>query len=82
MTALQVRDQLTEELRTSAQRSQLLAPAVGPGSPHGGCRIRRLKRGLRWRIDNPTMRLQMINVQEFARRLSTLGADGFTSDDV
>jgi hypothetical protein len=28
------------------------------------------------------MRLQMINVQEFARRLSTLGADAFTSDDV
>jgi hypothetical protein len=28
------------------------------------------------------MRLQMINVQEFARRLSTLGADTFTSDDV
>jgi hypothetical protein len=24
----------------------------------------------------------MINVQEFARRLSTLGADAFTSDDV
>ncbi|WP_148083427.1 hypothetical protein [Micromonospora sp. Llam0] len=28
------------------------------------------------------MRLQMINVQEFAQRLSTLGADTFTSDDV
>jgi hypothetical protein len=28
------------------------------------------------------MWLQMINVQEFARRLSTLGADAFTSDDV
>jgi hypothetical protein len=28
------------------------------------------------------MWLQMINVQEFARRLSTLGADKFTSDDV
>jgi hypothetical protein len=28
------------------------------------------------------MRLQMIDVQEFARRLSTLGADSFTSDDV
>jgi hypothetical protein len=28
------------------------------------------------------MRLQMINVQEFARRLSTLGADAFTSGDV
>jgi hypothetical protein len=28
------------------------------------------------------MRLQMINVHEFARRLSTLGADTFTSDDV
>jgi hypothetical protein len=28
------------------------------------------------------MWLQMINVQEFARRLSTLGADEFTSDDV
>ena len=24
----------------------------------------------------------MINVQEFARRLTTLGADAFTSDDV
>ncbi|MEU1606763.1 hypothetical protein [Micromonospora matsumotoense] len=33
-------------------------------------------------INNPMMRLQMINVQEFARRLSTLGADAFTSDDV
>jgi hypothetical protein len=31
---------------------------------------------------NPRMWLQMINVQEFARRLSTLGADAFTSDDV
>ncbi len=28
------------------------------------------------------MRLQMINMQEFARRLSTLGAEAFTSDDV
>jgi hypothetical protein len=28
------------------------------------------------------MWLQMINVQEFARRLSTLGADEFTIDDV
>jgi hypothetical protein len=28
------------------------------------------------------MRLQMINVQEFARRLSTLGPEAFTSDDV
>jgi hypothetical protein len=28
------------------------------------------------------MWLQMINVQEFARRLSSLGADEFTSDDV
>src|SRR4051794_21796199 len=28
------------------------------------------------------MRLQMINLQEFARRLSTLGADTFTDDDV
>jgi hypothetical protein len=28
------------------------------------------------------MWLQMINVQEFARRLSTLRADAFTSDDV
>src|SRR3954462_8974585 len=28
------------------------------------------------------MWLQMVNVQEFARRLSTLGADAFTSDDV
>jgi hypothetical protein len=28
------------------------------------------------------MRLQMINMQEFARRLSTLGAAAFTSDDV
>src|ERR1044072_1286604 len=28
------------------------------------------------------MRLQMINVQEFARRLSTLGTDAFTIDDV
>ncbi len=28
------------------------------------------------------MRLQMINVQELARRLSTLGAGEFTSDDV
>jgi hypothetical protein len=28
------------------------------------------------------MRLQMINVQEFAWRLSTLGADTLTSDDV
>jgi hypothetical protein len=28
------------------------------------------------------MRLRMIDMQEFARRLSTLGADAFTSDDV
>jgi hypothetical protein len=28
------------------------------------------------------MRLQMIDMQEFARRLSFLGADAFTSDDV
>jgi hypothetical protein len=28
------------------------------------------------------MWLQMINMQEFARRLSTLSADAFTSDDV
>jgi hypothetical protein len=28
------------------------------------------------------MRLQMINVHEFARRLSTFAADAFTSDDV
>ena len=39
-------------------------------------------RGLRWIINNPTMRRQMINAQEFARRLSMLGADAFTSDDV
>ena len=38
--------------------------------------------GLRWMTNNPTMRLQMINVQEFARRLSTLGGDAFTSDHV
>ena len=82
VTTLQARDQLTEELRTSAQPSQLSAPTVGPSGPHGGRRIHRPKRGLRWTINNPTMRQQMINVQEFARRLSTLGADAFTSDDV
>ena len=38
--------------------------------------------GLRWINSNPRMRLQMIDMQEFARRLSTLGADAFTSDDV
>ena len=56
--------------------------AVGRGGPRCGRKNRRPKRGLRWIISNPRMRLQMINVQEFARRLSTLGADTFTSDDV
>jgi hypothetical protein len=37
---------------------------------------------LRWISSNLRMRLQMIDMQEFARRLSTLGADVFTSDDV
>ena len=39
-------------------------------------------RGLWWINSNPRMRLQMINMQEFARRLSTLGADAFINDDV
>jgi hypothetical protein len=42
----------------------------------------RPKRGLRSINSNPGMRLQMVDMQEFARRLSTLGADAFTSDDV
>jgi hypothetical protein len=75
------RDRLTEELRTAGQLAQLLT-AVGRGGPCCGRENRRPKRGLRWIIRNPRMRLQMINVQEFARRLSTLGADTFTSDDV
>jgi hypothetical protein len=49
--------------------------AVGTGAADQG-------RRLRWIDSNPRMWLRMINVQEFARRLSTLGVDGFTTDDV
>jgi hypothetical protein len=71
------RDQLTEVMETAGQLASLLAAvagAVGAGTARS--------RGLRWIITNPRIRLQMINVEEFARRLSTLGADAFTSDDV
>ncbi|MFI5896230.1 hypothetical protein ACIA5D_39635 [Actinoplanes sp. NPDC051513] len=75
------RKQLTEELRTTEQLAQLLAPTVGRSGPHVGTGTAD-RSGVTVDINNPTMRLQMINVQEFARRLSTLGADAFTSDDV
>jgi len=72
------RGQLTEEMGTAEQ----LVPLLAAGACGGGRRNRRSKRGLRWIISNFGVRLKMIDVQEFARRLSTLGADAFTSDDV
>jgi hypothetical protein len=59
---------------------------IGPSGGKPGLRsvpgAVRPQRRLRWVISKPRIVLQMINVKEFARRLSTLGAETFTSDDV
>jgi hypothetical protein len=63
-------------------RRPSISRAGNSPTARGGRRGGRSNRRLRWVNSDPRMWLQMINVQEFARRLSTLGADKFTSDDV